>query len=255
MGRRQDRQVWRGQSFELVLLRLSLGRENIFACIILTFLYDQSEAIRNLTWRYIVCQLICFALLLHFCTYQVDTIRQWFCLGFVHVSPPNSFKPERVVFTCIKSWKKAAFTSAGWDRARQLVVATADGRELFCPQAPIQLAGAHNVRATDSLDTFYILFTWQTKEVIIPWFIIIIKIIWQIVFSGSHTAHRRPQCAYNHLRFLLIPQLSNIWPGCQGSSQNITEAIRLQKWQSFKWTVFGLVVCQLLYILSTNDGK
>ena len=108
MGRRQDRQVWRGQSFELVLLRLSLGRENIFACIILTFLYDQSEAIRNLTWRYIVCQLICFALLLHFCTYQVDTIRQWFCLGFVHVSPPNSFKPERVVFTCIKSWKKSS---------------------------------------------------------------------------------------------------------------------------------------------------
>ena len=108
MGRRQDRQVWRGQSFELVLLRLSLGRENIFACIILTFLYDQSEAIRNLTWRYIVCQLICFALLLHFCTYQADTIRQWFCLGFVHVSPPNSFKPERVVFTCIKSWKKSS---------------------------------------------------------------------------------------------------------------------------------------------------
>ena len=29
-------------------------------------------------------------------------------LGFVHVSPPNSFKPERVVFTCIKSWKKSS---------------------------------------------------------------------------------------------------------------------------------------------------
>ena len=69
MGRRQDRQVWRGQSFELVLLRLSLGREisNIFAC-------NKSEAIGILTSWYIVCQLICFALLLHFCTYQVDTI-------------------------------------------------------------------------------------------------------------------------------------------------------------------------------------
>ena len=58
-----------------------------------------------------------------------------------------------------KELKKAAFTSDGWDRARQLVVATADGRELFCPQAPIQLASAHNVHATYSLNTFHILLT------------------------------------------------------------------------------------------------
>ena len=109
MGRRQDRQVWRGQSFELVLLRLSLGRDisNIFASDILTFLYDQSEAIGILTSWYIVCQLICFALLLHFCTYQVDTIGG-FVSGFVHVSPPNSSKLRKSGVHLYKELKKSS---------------------------------------------------------------------------------------------------------------------------------------------------
>ena len=85
-------------------------------------------------------------------------------LGFVHVSPPNFFKLGKSGVHLYEELKKAALTSAGWDRARQPVVATADGRELFCPQAPIQLASAHNVRATYSLNTFHILLTWQTKE-------------------------------------------------------------------------------------------